>query len=134
MARQAVSLATAAAEEAEVVGHDSRRIHVGYYLIDAGRTALEEAVGVRHPPPWLDVARSARARPLSAYAGAITLATLALMAGPLLDIHLQARWPWWGQLAFGLVDAPKHLVERCGVASIYAIRATAQPRHEADVK
>jgi len=38
------------------------------------------------------------------------------------------------QLAIGLVDAPKHLVERRGVASVYAIRATAHPRHEADVK
>jgi cyclic beta-1,2-glucan synthetase len=105
VARQAVSLATTAAAEAEVAGRttDRRRIHVGYYLIDAGRSALEEAVGVRRLPAWLDLARSARARPLSAYAGAITLVTLALMAGPLLDIHLQSRWPWWGELAFGLV-------------------------------
>ena len=104
VARQAVTLAAIAEAEDAVAdpAHDSRRTHVGFYLIGGGRPALEAAVGVRHPP-WRALARSARSRPLPAYAGAIALVTLALIAGPLLGVRLQSQWPWWGEVAFGLV-------------------------------
>jgi cyclic beta-1,2-glucan synthetase len=109
VARQAVTLAAAAAAEAEAAAEvaadrpqDARRSHVGYYLIGAGRPALEAAVGVRYPP-WRALARSVRTRPLMAYGGAIALATLALVAGPVMEVRLQSQWPWWGEVAFGLV-------------------------------
>ena len=81
---------------------DDRRRHVGYYLIGAGREALERAVGAR-PPSLVSFARRVRARALPAYAGGIALATLALVVGPLLEVHQQSRWPWWFELPFGLV-------------------------------
>ncbi|MCY7315924.1 MAG: cyclic beta 1-2 glucan synthetase [Rubrivivax sp.] len=99
VARQAVALAATAAAQAP---QDSRRSHVGFHLIGRGRAALEKAAGVRH-----GFKRALRlktgARPLPAYAGAIVLTTLAGAAGPLLAVRLQTQWPWWAELAFGLV-------------------------------
>ena len=106
VARQAVAMCAAAAvparDETADPAHDSRRAHVGFYLIGAGRAALEQAVGMR-PSPWLALARSGRARALPLYAGAIVLGTLALSARALLEVHTRLQWPWWGEFALALV-------------------------------
>jgi cellobiose phosphorylase len=59
--------------------------HVGYYLIDAGRTVLEQAIGARVPLAersrrWL------RAHATGAYFGSLLLLTTALVAAPLLFV------------------------------------------------
>ena len=106
VARQAVAMCAAAAvparDETADHAHDSRRAHVGFYLIGAGRAALEQAVGMR-PSPWLALARSARARAMPLYAGAIVSGTLALSAAALLEVHTRLQWPWWGEFALALV-------------------------------
>jgi len=68
-AERAISLA----EEAR----DETRRHVGYFLIDAGRPALENAVGYR-PPVGEAARRFVLRRPAPLYLSAIGLATLAL--------------------------------------------------------
>jgi cyclic beta-1,2-glucan synthetase len=106
VARQAVAMSTAAAapgrDASADAANDSRRAHVGFHLIGAGRVALEQALGVR-PSPWLVSARWARARALPLYGGAITLATLVLSAWALHGVHTRMQWPWWGEIALGLV-------------------------------
>src|SRR5207253_5264563 len=59
--------------------------HIGYYLIDAGRTLLEQAAGARVPLAdrsrrWL------RADAAGAYFGSLFLLTIALVAAPLLFV------------------------------------------------
>jgi len=66
-------------------GEDELTRHIGYYLIDAGRPALERAVGARVPlversRRWL------RAHPARAYFGSIFLLTIAMVAVPFLFI------------------------------------------------
>src|SRR5213596_3630219 len=74
---QALALAKAAEGE---VGR-----HVGYYLIDAGRSALERTIGARVPLPershrWL------RAHAAGAYFGSFFLLMAAFVAAPLLFV------------------------------------------------
>ncbi|PYL61556.1 MAG: hypothetical protein DMF24_06780, partial [Verrucomicrobia bacterium] len=70
--------------------------HIGYYLIDAGRTVLEQAAGARVPLAersrrWL------RADAAGAYFGSLFLLTIALVVAPLLFVS-------------GLVSAPTLLL------------------------
>ena len=104
VARQAVALAAAAvpADAAPDGARDERPAHVGFYLLGEGRGALEKSLGLR-PPTRVAWARRLRARALPLYAGAIVLATLGLVIAPALEVHEQMRWPWWGELALGLV-------------------------------
>ena len=106
VARQAVNLcaealALARGETADV-SRDSRRTHVGFYLIGAGRVALERSLGLQ-ASRWLGLARRARARVLPLYAGAIVLGTLVFSAAALFNVPTLIEWPWWGVLALGLV-------------------------------
>ncbi len=106
VARRAIELcnAPAASRQDEAADSDQerrqgiRQTHVGFFLIGAGRVALEQAVGMRQSVR-LKWARSARARALPLYAGAIVLGTLALSAGAMLEVHQQVLWPWWGEVA-----------------------------------
>jgi cellobiose phosphorylase len=66
-------------------GEDEVGRHVGYYLIDAGRPALERAMSARVPIAersrrWL------RARAAGAYFGSLFVLALAMLAAPLLFI------------------------------------------------
>ena len=53
--------------------------HVGYYLLDDGRAALEDRLGYR-PSPGASLARSARRHPAVVYLGPIALLTLLMLA------------------------------------------------------
>ena len=84
VAQRAVELA---AEAGRAKGPGDRTAHVGFYLIDKGRTELGRTVRVRWP--WRTVLeRSVHHFPLAFYAGGITGLTLAA-ALPLLQ-HLRA--------------------------------------------
>jgi cyclic beta-1,2-glucan synthetase len=98
VARAAIELAATT----PAVADDARRSHVGYYLVDAGRLDLERAVGAR-TPATLRWARASRKRALPLYGGAIVLGTLAFGSVPLLRLHAQLAWPWWAEVAIGLV-------------------------------
>ena len=110
VARQAVDLSSASAtsRQGETADgaldrrHSIRRMHVGYFLIGAGRAALEQVVGMRRPL-WLKVVRSARAKALPLYAGSIVLGSLALSAAALFEARAESRWPWWGESAMAVV-------------------------------
>jgi cellobiose phosphorylase len=102
VARIAVQLADAAATQEGGDAAAGRRSHIGTYLLGEGREALEQAAGVR-VTGVLALARKLRRRPLAIYAGSIIAITLALIAGPLLEAHRHAGWPWWGELLFGIV-------------------------------
>ena len=113
VARQAVKLCSApvltaaSRQSTEAYGKSERRqgvrqTHVGFYLIGAGRGALEQAVGARLPL-WLRVARSARAQALPLYAGSIVLGSLAFTVMALLGVHAQLQWPGWGLALLALV-------------------------------
>jgi cellobiose phosphorylase len=72
VARRAINLAAASAREK---GRADRTAHVGYYLIDKGRPALEKATAVRWP--WASLLeRGIRRFPMAVYAGGISLLTL----------------------------------------------------------
>ena len=72
VARKAVDLASAANRENEA---GARTGHVGFYLIDKGRTALEHAVTVKWP--WRTmIERGIQRFPFTYYAGGIALVSL----------------------------------------------------------
>ena len=76
-------VATEVLERARAADHDGRRNHVGYWLIDDGRTEIEARLGYRSAP------RAAARRWLLRHAGAcyafgLLLATLAITAVPVL--------------------------------------------------
>jgi len=90
------TLALAKAAEDEVARH------VGYYLIDAGRPALERATSARVPLAeqsrrWL------RAHAAGAYFGSIFLLTAAMVAAPLLFSAGSVHWLAHGLLGFLLL-------------------------------
>ena len=71
MAQKAVALAD---ESARQKGHEDRAAHVGYYLIDKGRSRLERAANVRWP--WKSIGeRSIPRFPFTFYVGGIFLLT-----------------------------------------------------------
>src|SRR5438093_345367 len=91
---QALALAKAA--------EDKVARHVGYYLIDAGRPALERATNARVPLAersrrWL------RAHATGAYFGSIFLLTAAMVAAPLVFSAGSVHWLTHGLLGFLLL-------------------------------
>ncbi|WP_372985440.1 GH36-type glycosyl hydrolase domain-containing protein [Marinobacter sp.] len=93
VAREAIVLAQAAAAQR---GRQDRSAHVGYYLIDRGRTHLERAVGCC-PSFTTRVKRASRPFRLPLYLGAILLLTLLTTAGVLytLDGFEPTDWRYW---------------------------------------
>ena len=74
--RAAIALAHASAEQSGV--HD-RTAHVGYYLVDKGRRALERAMGTR-VPLLIRATRAARPLRLTLYLGPIVVLTAVAVA------------------------------------------------------
>src|SRR5207244_13496117 len=66
--------------------------HIGYYLIDAGRTVLEQAAGARVPLAARS-RRGLRADAAGAYFGSLFLLTIALVVAPLLFVSGLVSWP-----------------------------------------
>jgi len=97
VARAAIRLACAAAQS----GAGDRAGHVGYYLIDKGVRALEQATQVRVSGAEA-VRRTAGRFPLWPYLGAIALIT-ALASAALLAQALAAGARPWALLAIGIV-------------------------------
>jgi cyclic beta-1,2-glucan synthetase len=96
--QQTIDQALALAKAAE----DEVARHVGYYLIDAGRPALERATSARVPLAeqsrrWL------RAHAAAAYFGGIFLLTAAMVAAPLLFSAGSVHWRIHGLLGFLLL-------------------------------
>ncbi|MDP1904503.1 MAG: glucoamylase family protein [Pseudomonadota bacterium] len=112
VAARAIELAQAGSA---LNGSGDRTAHVGYYLIDRGRTELEQTLHA-HPPLSARLRRGAGHSPLPLYLGAITLFTVLLAAGFLAEARDAgiADWVWLplgllalvasGQLASALVN------------------------------
>lgn len=94
VAEAAVSLADAVADAhvGEVTAHASRRMHVGYYLVDQGLPALEVSIGFRAP-----LRRRAAAvltsRPSGTYLGGVALVTVTVIVAILYGVGVPA--PGW---------------------------------------
>ena len=80
--REVIEQALALAQAAD--GDVAR--HVGFYLIDAGRTALERATGAQVPSAER-LRRMLRSHAAGFYFGSILLLTIAMVEAPLLFIH-----------------------------------------------
>jgi hypothetical protein len=112
VAARAIELARASAAGLDT---QQRGAHVGYYLIDRGRRELERLTGARLPLP-AKLRRAASRAPLLCYLGAITLLTLLLGAGLLVQVWREGVAIWIfvptalltllasGQLATSLVN------------------------------
>nr|WP_320050490.1 glucoamylase family protein [uncultured Desulfuromonas sp.] len=109
VARQALNLAQRAASHS---GSNTRRAHVGYYLIDRGRQDLEHAIAYRKP--WsLRACRGCRRFGLALYLGPILLSTALATAGMLVlfDGFALSDWRSWlfagsGLVAFSALSVP----------------------------
>jgi len=77
VARQVLDMAEQAALRAGSGGGRERLAHVGYYLLGSGRTALEDALGLRRRWPLRG------ALPLPLYLGLALAGSVTLAAGPL---------------------------------------------------
>jgi len=111
VASQAVALAAAGPAPA---GGD-REAHVGYYLLDRGLPALEQAMGANLAPAAA-MRRWASGSALSLYLGTTTVLTLVLAVGLLAQARAEALPAWalvplavlatlaTGQLAIALVN------------------------------
>ena len=77
---QVAEAVVALASEAAGAGHTARRAHIGFYLIDDGRPALEAKIGYR--AGWLLRARRwAMHNPTLLYLGSILLLSLLMLTG-----------------------------------------------------
>jgi cyclic beta-1,2-glucan synthetase len=106
VARTALRLASEAGE---------RGAHVGYFLVDEGRPALERAVGTRRPLR-LRIGQLPQSVRFAAYAGAITVGTGLMAAALTLAAPVRGFGPWAlaaavvvfalgaSQLAIGIVN------------------------------
>ena len=74
-------------------GARDRSAHVGYYLIDQGRSELDSATGARHSPS-ARIRRMARRFPQSLYLGAIVLLTVSLTSGLLAAAWVAGLTAW----------------------------------------
>ncbi|AKU12173.1 beta-(1,2)-glucan production associated transmembrane protein [Azoarcus sp. CIB] len=101
VARKAVELARAGAAVDLGGGGVDRAGHVGYYLIDRGLPALEQAAEVRHSSAEA-LRRKAGRIPLVTYLGAIALITL-ILTGWLLTQALGAGTSVWALLPIAFV-------------------------------
>ena len=97
VARQAIEMARAAA----AAGGEERAAHVGYYLIDKGRPALEQVAEVRQPLPKA-IRRAAVQHPLLLYLGTIALIT-AIVTGCLLAQALEFGIDDYALLPIGIL-------------------------------
>ena len=91
VAEKVVEFAQARAAKA---GTDDLAAHVGYYLIDAGRPAIEQALGLRGAVPR--IRRTARRVPLLAYIapGVLIVALCTLGLFTQVPAALGAGWLW----------------------------------------
>jgi cyclic beta-1,2-glucan synthetase len=109
VAMRAIGLAASLEANADLAGRVEaaahRRRHVGYYLIDQGRAALETAVGYR--PSWTErLRRAVLAHPLAVYLGGIALLTLALVALAVMLGRLAGAGPLLLTAMAGLILLP----------------------------
>ncbi len=101
IAQRAVDLARAAASDG---GADQRRAHVGYYLIDDGRAALERAVAY-HATVKESLYGLVLRHPNVVFAGSIVCGTLVALGAVLWLAGSEARTAWVAVLLFGLIPA-----------------------------
>ena len=100
VARQAVLLAQAGATAER---HDHRTAHVGFYLIDNGRTQLEQAVSVRHSAVET-IRRWGGSSAVPVYLGSIAFLT-ATFTGCFLALALAGGWNGWPLILLGFLAA-----------------------------
>ncbi len=93
VAQAAVELTRAAQEQDPGPGFTiSRKAHVGFYLIDAGRAALEKKVGYR-PGVRVRLRGWLLAHPTTTYLGRITLFSLLMLAALLTYVYFAGATP-----------------------------------------
>jgi len=88
VAESAIELACKAQAESPAPEHDSdRKSHVGFYLLDAGRSLLEKSVN--YQPGWkTSIWRWILTHPTSAYLGSIGLLSLLIVLGLLYYAYI----------------------------------------------
>jgi len=96
VARRAIQFAR---ERVTRIGNDVRTAHVGYYLIDKGRSLLERAVGLR-PSITIILQRVGRRCPLLSYIGSILALTVILTTAAALAASRYGVGAW-GLLLLG---------------------------------
>ncbi|HSA55537.1 MAG TPA: hypothetical protein VLE53_07520, partial [Gemmatimonadaceae bacterium] len=101
VAALAITLARTAAEEG---GGDSRRAHVGYYLVDDGVSDLERSVGYR-PAAREAVHRWMLRHPNAVLVGGIIAFTVAALAAVLWLAGAEARTAWLAVVLFAFLPA-----------------------------
>jgi cyclic beta-1,2-glucan synthetase len=101
VANRAIELAQAGATSH---GNDHRMAHVGFYLVDQGRPDLDKAAQARLPLAAA-LRRGASQTPLLLYLGAITLITVLLAGGLLVEAWTGAALDWadWALLPLGIL-------------------------------
>ncbi len=115
VARAAIDLARAALLHH---GHDDRRDHVGYYLIDEGLAQLERVTGYR-PSVREQAIRGIRRHPSIVYLCSVSASLAAALAALWWLGGDSARASWWIVLMLGVIPATElaiTLVNKCVTA------------------
>ncbi len=100
VARHAILLAHTRATEA---GHDNPAAHVGFYLVESGRTQLEQAVGIRLSA-FETVRRWSGSGAVPIYLGSILVLT-ALFTGGFLSLPIAQGWNRWHLVLLGFISS-----------------------------
>jgi cyclic beta-1,2-glucan synthetase len=108
VAEAAIRLAAEANNGSDGSRAAQRRAHVGFYLIDRGRAALEAAAGYR-PPPGARLSRFVVRRGAAFYLSGIELLTFALVVGMLMG--LSTLTPIFAGLVLLLLPASQAAVD-----------------------
>jgi cyclic beta-1,2-glucan synthetase len=99
----AVAAVALCREHARSPNSEALRQHVGFYLIDHGRRALEQRLGVR-PPLATTLRRGFDKAPLPIYLSLLALLTFAF-AEPLTMEAMEDRLPLWWLLSIAMASA-----------------------------
>ncbi|KAA3627887.1 MAG: cyclic beta 1-2 glucan synthetase [Proteobacteria bacterium] len=126
VAREAIALARAAAERLD---SNDRTAHVGYYLVDHGRRALEHAVGC-HLPWKVRAGRLGQRFRLLLYLGPILLLTLLSTSGVFFSLggFDPGDWRAWFFAVTGIIGTSAFVVPLVNLLVTLVLPPRALPR------
>ncbi|MBL7232141.1 GH36-type glycosyl hydrolase domain-containing protein [Komagataeibacter oboediens] len=123
IARQAVAMAHAARDRG---ADDPRRCDPGYYLLMAGRSTLEAAIGFR-PTLSRRLVRSFCAYGITAYSIVVTLLTLLFIAIPVWLVHRAGMEVAWALPILAFIPVSEAAVACVNRLALEAVHATTLP-------
>ncbi|MFP1839459.1 GH36-type glycosyl hydrolase domain-containing protein [Lonsdalea quercina] len=123
-----IEVADAVLAMAKAAPEGGRKRHVGYYLVDKGRAALEQQLQV-HYPPFTRLRHWFNQEPLLSWLGSLSLLTTALSADLLLRTHEAGiGWTLWLMAIPAVIVFSQLVLDLLGDATLQTRTPSPLPR------